>query len=52
MDTLMEYTKDIEEMIFKIANEKDDAKREFLQAQLDFTMQLFVLEMDYKQGRA
>lgn len=49
MDLLLEYTKDIEELQAKIMKETNPEAKKYLEDQLDFTMELFAMKMDYRR---
>jgi hypothetical protein len=49
MDTLWEYTKDIEELQDSICKEQDPDKKAYLETQLDFLMELFSEKVIYRR---
>lgn len=51
MDTLFEYTQDIDALQKDLMEATDPEIKDCLQIQLDFVMTLFALKMDFKQGR-
>ncbi len=49
MDLLLEYTKDVDELLLQLANAKDPEEKIYLEDQIRMTMCLFSLKMDFRR---